>query len=292
MTRADDDTRIEPASLAQSGSGQSEALTILESVAARLASDIGLTLTAMGLEAAILPLAPQLSHFGAWRDSLPPHCAVAECQIEGQAARSLLSVPTTLVARLTDIFFGGDGDFAPPATAMTLTEERLFRRLAGQLATAHARALRGAEAAEITGIGAVRDELRHAREGDAIVIQTFSLTRGKTALGRIEIIHMVAHLRHVAAEPEASVKDPTHAAWRRTLEAAVAGVHLPVRSIIAQPNISLEKLLTLKPGDIIPIVVPERLPLIVSGMIFASGSIGEANGRAALRIEQVERPRT
>ena len=65
-------------------------------------------------------------------------------------------------------------------------------------------------------------------------------------------------------------------------------VHLPVRSVIARPEISLETLFRLSPGDIIPIILPQTVPVIANGRVLARGSIGEANGRAAIRIEQLE----
>ena len=53
--------------------------------------------------------------------------------------------------------------------------------------------------------------------------------------------------------------------------------------------ISLVKLLSLEVGDIIPITMPRQVPVTVAGRKFALGSIGEANGNAAIMIDQIEK---
>ena len=47
-------------------------------------------------------------------------------------------------------------------------------------------------------------------------------------------------------------------------------------------------LLALRPGDVIPISLPQHIPLTVAGRLFAHGTLGEADGRAAIRISRIE----
>ena len=70
---------------------------------------------------------------------------------------------------------------------------------------------------------------------------------------------------------------------------ALRDVRLPVRSVLARPEISLVKLLSLEVGDIIPLTMPRHVPVTVAGRSFAVGSIGEANGNAAIMIEHIEK---
>ena len=69
---------------------------------------------------------------------------------------------------------------------------------------------------------------------------------------------------------------------------ALRDVRLPVRSVLARPEISLVKLLSLEVGDIISLTIPRNVPVTVAGRNFAYGSIGEANGNAAIMIERIE----
>jgi flagellar motor switch protein FliM len=65
-------------------------------------------------------------------------------------------------------------------------------------------------------------------------------------------------------------------------------VKLPVRSVLAEPVIPLAQLMTLKPGDIIPISFGPEIPLLVSNNRFARGAVGASNGRAAIRVHRIE----
>lgn len=62
-------------------------------------------------------------------------------------------------------------------------------------------------------------------------------------------------------------------------------VPLPVRSEIAGISMPAARLLALQPGDVLPIAMPRSIPLLVGGQRFASASMGEWQGSAALRIE-------
>jgi flagellar motor switch protein FliM len=101
-----------------------------------------------------------------------------------------------------------------------------------------------------------------------------------------------AALRGIAgAEPVPEMRDlpQTDPAWSGALNKALKDVRLPVRSVLARPEISLVKLLSLEVGDIIPITMPRQVPVTVAGRKFALGSIGEANGNAAIMIDQIEK---
>ena len=72
--------------------------------------------------------------------------------------------------------------------------------------------------------------------------------------------------------------------WLRNLKQ----IHLPLRTIVAQPTMRLPELFELKPGDVIPITPRAKPPLFVASRKFASGTLGEKNGCAAFRIEHIE----
>jgi flagellar motor switch protein FliM len=85
-----------------------------------------------------------------------------------------------------------------------------------------------------------------------------------------------------------SARTAADAAWTGALNSALRDVRLPVRSVLARPEISLTKLLDLQVGDIIPLTIPRHVPITIAGRNFATGSIGEANGNAAIMIEHIE----
>lgn len=279
---------VQPASLEVSADKAQEIVRALNVVTDRMVDDVTGALAAMGLTVAVSPERSETVRFGDWRSGLPPLCAIAVCKMPPLKGQILLSVPPALVGRLTDIFFGGDGDTAADRSAFTATEQRIFLRLADLLADAHSRAWPGPATPEIAAIETVRNNLRMARDGDPAIMQSLTIQRGKTQLGRIDFVHAAPQLRGMFGTEEEGVNEPASPAWRRQMEAAMLNVHLPVRSVIARPEISIATLFRLSPGDIIPIILPQTVPVIANGRVLARGSIGEANGRAAIRIEQLE----
>jgi flagellar motor switch protein FliM len=77
-------------------------------------------------------------------------------------------------------------------------------------------------------------------------------------------------------------------AWTSKMRAATMRVHLPARAVLTRAELPASQLLSLAPGDILPVLLPTQVPLTVAGHQFARGTIGDANGRAALKIEHIE----
>ena len=78
--------------------------------------------------------------------------------------------------------------------------------------------------------------------------------------------------------------DPT---WRNGLTRAAMNVRLPIRSVLAEPTVSLALLMELKVGDVIPITVEPQVPVMVGGDRLGMGTVGAANGRAAIQLTQL-----
>ena len=85
-----------------------------------------------------------------------------------------------------------------------------------------------------------------------------------------------------AEEPKA--KDHV---WQAQMERRVEQVRLPVKTVLARPNLRISELMALKPGDVIPINIARHLPLIVGDRVYAHGTVGEQDGAAAFMIEKL-----
>ena len=66
-------------------------------------------------------------------------------------------------------------------------------------------------------------------------------------------------------------------------------VRFPVRSVLAEPVVPLSTLMALKPGDVIPINVTPDVPVMVGRDRLGAGTVGAANGRAAIKLTQLAR---
>ena len=209
----------------------------------------------------------------------------------------LLKIDPEFVSRLVDAFYGGSGAQAPRrAREFTATEESLLGRLT--------EALIGALAEGWSEIVPVRPQLR-ARETNAgfaglakademVALARFTIAPWAGHSSVVEILYPVAGLRSI--EPELAAKSHDDATaktgeWRERLGSAVGEVRIEARTVLARPELSLAELMQLQAGDIIPVSLSKHVPLIVAGRRIALGTVGEHDGRAALKIEKMEQRR-
>lgn len=205
----------------------------------------------------------------------------------------MLAGSRSLLLQLVDIFYGGRGQLAAEREELTDAEDRFAARLGRDIGLQLAAAWRGKLAIEpeLDCVTADPAKLAAVRGDDEIFVQRFTL-RGTPFEGRtIMCAYPVAALRGIAGDEllpdmQAGGADP---AWAGALDKALRDVRMPVRSVLARPEISLVKLLSLEVGDIIPLTMPRHVPVTVAGRSFALGSIGEANGNAAIMIDHIEK---
>lgn len=199
-----------------------------------------------------------------------------------------------LLLSLLDRFFGGTGDaphplpkeFSPAANALA---ERLGAGLAQALETAW------------EPIGRVAFSVGHCESNpalvggieteDVVIVTRFGIAHGDTKPVFLDILYPVPALKPHTVELTGKVvakpaePDPK---WRTELTRAAMTVRLPVRSVLAEPVVSLKKLMDLKPGDVIPISFTNDVPVMVGGSMLGTGTVGTSNGRAAIRLSSLQ----
>lgn len=209
----------------------------------------------------------------------------------------LLSLEPLFVSRLVDAFYGGSGVPASKAAReFTGTEESLLGRLAEGIVAA---------LADLWGeMIAVKPQLRSretnaafaaiAKPDEPVALCRFSVALGRGDPATVEILYPIASLRGVESELAAKSAEDAHARsgeWRDRLADAVGEIRVRARTVLARPELSLAELMDLQPGDVIPVSLPAQVPLLVEGRPIALGTIGEHDGRAALRIEKIDHRR-
>ena len=73
-------------------------------------------------------------------------------------------------------------------------------------------------------------------------------------------------------------------AWAPVLTSALQDAKLDTRAVLAQAKISLRELVSLSPGDIIPIDAPQQVTLLAGDVPLYRGRFGISQGRNALKI--------
>lgn len=234
--------------------------------------------------------------FEEWRSALPAFTSLSLYRLRPLKSGMLLAIEPEFVAWLVDAFYGGGGAPAKSkAREFTPTEDRLLGRLADGIVEQLVEVW--SEVAVLTPALASRETnaayASLVRADEAVVLQRFTVTPQQGRATSIAILYPLGALRPFEALLAAKVHDEGGAAgdneWRTRLAEALENVRLPVRSVLARPELSLSQLVALKPGDVIPITLNPKVPLIVANRRIATGTIGEKDGRAALMIDHVER---
>ncbi|TAD84754.1 MAG: FliM/FliN family flagellar motor switch protein, partial [Sphingomonadales bacterium] len=197
---------------------------------------------------------------------------------------------------LTDCSFGGDGRMSGdvpdtlPRSAALLVEEA-----ASIIAAAMTRASLGEGAppagAMLTGEVIVRSESA-ARlkpfdpDGPALL---FTLTIARRQGGEWRCLLAVADERMERLLPTPGRSGMPHARHANTapasaLAAPFAVIPVPLRVVLAEFDLSLARLQTLAPGDLLPLAMGRQVPLMLGDTLVAHGSIGTAEDRMAIRL--------
>ncbi|MBR0553137.1 flagellar motor switch protein FliM [Stakelama marina] len=208
--------------------------------------------------------------------------------------QALFVIDGRSVLELLDLFFGGNGDtpstlpneFSPAAEAMV---QRLARMVIDPLQRAWEPVTK--LTFEATNVE-INPALLSALDGDdPMVVTRFGLASEGGKPSFVDLIYPVAALKPHGASLNAKVHgrsaepDPK---WNHGLTRVAMGVKFEVRSVLAEPKITLGKLMDLKEGDVIPIHFGPNVPVMVANNRFGTGTVGTANGHAAIRIQEIE----
>ena len=208
--------------------------------------------------------------------------------------RAVLVAEGGFLLRLLDLFFGGSGQLpAVLPSEFTPAAEALAARLAGSLATPLASAWEPVSKLNfrVGHLEAAASLLTDLDGEDAVVVTRFGIAAGEEKPVFIDILYPVAALKPLAPQLTAKVHGRSAQpapGWRQAITRASMGVTLPVRSVLAEPVLSLGRLLELKEGDVIPVSFGPQVPVMVGGRRLAIGTVGTSNGRAAIRIDRIE----
>ena len=197
------------------------------------------------------------------------------------------------VMEVLDLFFGGTGH-APHdlPTEFTPAAEAMVARLGTMLAEPMRQAWEPlAKIAFVPGHVEVNPSLiADLDTEDAVVVTRFGIAAGTAKPVFLDLLYPVAALKPHGPSLTGKVHDKTaepDPAWRTGLTRAVMDVRFGVRSVLAEPMVSLSMLMALKAGDVIPISVGHDVPVMVGGDRLGAGTVGTSNGRAAIKLTSI-----
>jgi flagellar motor switch protein FliM len=128
------------------------------------------------------------------------------------------------------------------------------------------------------------DGAQLARSDDEVATVTLAISSDGTMIGQIGIAFPVEGLARVSGPPAA----PRDGDWCARLRESVLAARLPVRAILARPELPAAIVMRLAVGDVLPISRPGTVPLYSGDYLVGSGTIVEITGRTAVQFKMTE----
>ncbi|WP_340317102.1 flagellar motor switch protein FliM [Rhizorhabdus argentea] len=233
--------------------------------------------------------------FDEWQRNQADYMSLSVFRVRPAKGMMMIAIDPAFITNMVDAFYGGTGGgLATKGGEFTPSEQRLQKRLVTAITDVLTRSwgetypLQFEFAAHETNA----DFANMVRPDEAVVAQSFTIKAGMSRSTRIEILYPLAMLQPI----EDAIASRSQAGgggddrdWKNKLLGALDNVALPVRSVLARPEMTVAQLLALKPGDVIPITLSQTVPLLVGNRRFAEGTIGEQEGRAAMMIENLNK---
>lgn len=216
------------------------------------------------------------------------------CQYESGQPGAMIDMPHLLFDRLFVQIYGGDRG-AVNNDAPTVLQHRFGERLGTRLREWLESALPATERRKLS-----QSEVRFPTNpsiADRIVIEApieleMDVALSSNASFKLSLTIAAELMATKANHPIARQPSSRPANWSQQMLSRSGQVPLPVRSELAVASMPASRLMALQPGDVLPIALPELIPVLVSGQHFASAKIGEWHGCAALRIEALNESNT
>ncbi|HTV97392.1 MAG TPA: FliM/FliN family flagellar motor switch protein [Steroidobacteraceae bacterium] len=222
--------------------------------------------------------------------SLPTPGSVAVARLKPLPGNAFIGIEPGLLLTLLDAFFGGSGrPGADPQAAVSAAAQRFQTLVLKSLAPDLAAAWTPVSALEweLVKLETNPRLLQLGGPQESVIVVRFTLEFG-AATGPLDWLlpdGLLAPVREALAS-DGGGKPPARKqeSWTPALSAALQEAEVEVRAVLAEASISLRELVSLAPGDIIPIEAPQEVRLLVGEVALRHGRFGVSQGRNALKI--------
>lgn len=206
---------------------------------------------------------------------------------------SLFVFDSTLVFLVVDNLFGGDGRFLPKTEGrdFTQTEQRIIQRLLNLVFDSYGKSWQPVYPIEFEYLRA-ETNTQHANvatPNEVVVATAFEVNFG-TAMGEMHICipySILEPIRDVLSSSLQGEALEVDKRWVGRLSKQVQAAEVTLLVNLAQAQVTLDQILNMRVGDVIPLDIPEFVTASVDGVPLMECRYGVSNGQYALRMEKM-----
>jgi flagellar motor switch protein FliM len=203
---------------------------------------------------------------------------------------SLFVIDPKLLFAVVDNFFGGDGRFQAKIEGreFTPTEIRVIQKLLEQAFEDLREAWMPVTGLEFEYLNSeINPQFTYIVSPSEVVVASMFHIELEGGGGEFHITMpyaMIEPLRELLGAGIQTDRSDVDERWSKALREEMQEAKVEVDSTLSRTQLSLHEVLNLKPGDVIPIDIPEYLALRVQGVPLFQAEFGVSNGMNALKI--------
>ncbi len=238
----------------------------------------------------ISTLPPETRKFENYLMGVDSFLSLNTARVDALKGTILMTIPPRLVSILVNTFFGGNGDSpVTRASEFTPTEERVIQIVVDGSLRALEDAWRDIYPVNFEFMNSeMNPAFTSFVEGsDQVVVCSFVVQLPFSNPATIDILYPLQVLKQVAPLLRSKIQrvgDGRDEAWERKLREGLLAVELNFSPRLAEPVTNIGELLNIKAGSIIEIPAFEQVKIYVEGQPLFNATIGERDGKMAVRI--------
>jgi flagellar motor switch protein FliM len=216
-------------------------------------------------------------------------------QVKPLRGTALFVIDPKLVFLTVDNFFGGDGRYRAriEGREFTPTETRVIQILLTQVFRDLKEAWRPILSLDFEYINSeVNPQFANiVSPTEVVVVTTFHVEIGGGG-GELHVTmpySMVEPIRELLDAGVQSDRTAVDERWLRALREEMKSAQVEITSTLTSARVSLGEVLRMKPGDIIPVEIPEQVTLRAEGIPISWGRYGVSDGINAIQITELIR---
>jgi len=268
--------------------GDYYALRLINERFARMVRSVFLPL--LRVQPRISSFPPEVKSFEEYSSGLDPFMSLTNSRIEELRGSMLTVIPPTFVSLCTSSRYGGKLESIDASrTEFTATEEKIIEVINNGIC----------EVLELSWKDLTPISIKyHSREQnpqfaafvestDLVIVCSFVMQLPNIDSMSFDIVYPLQTLKPVSSLLRSRVvtdEVESNVSWKDRIEKAVLEIPLSVTSKLAEPLVSMSKLLRLRSGDTMPINVEDNVDLFVEHQKYFKAEMGEVKGNAAVSL--------
>jgi len=206
---------------------------------------------------------------------------------------ALVVLDPALVFLIVDNFFGGDGRFHTriEGREFTQTEMRTIQRVLGIVFETYAKAWESVYQIELEYIRSeVNTQFANiATPNEMVVATTFQIDLGQQGGGMhvcipYSMLDPIRDLLSSNLQGESLTRDQR---WMQQMRRQIQSAEVEAVVDLCTVESTLRQVMQMKPGDVLPVELPQTVNLRVDGVPVLECTYGQLNGHYALKVEKL-----